>query len=102
MVGSARCAWLGSARATASRLPPAACSPTLPARKRSLTTNSPLCIEEFDLTDRNFRPCPCGYKVRRAFSFASRRRLPSPRPRNPVTNLTVVTGLPVLLQQHQK
>ncbi|KAL3962738.1 hypothetical protein ACCO45_004261 [Purpureocillium lilacinum] len=23
----------------------------------------PLCIEEFDLTDRNFRPCPCGYKV---------------------------------------
>jgi len=25
MVGSARCAWLGSARATASRLPPAAC-----------------------------------------------------------------------------
>ncbi|KAG0645748.1 Modulator of transcription 2 [Hyphodiscus hymeniophilus] len=23
----------------------------------------PLCVEEFDLTDRNFRPCPCGYQV---------------------------------------
>lgn len=25
----------------------------------------PLCIEELDLSDRNFRPCPCGYQVRR-------------------------------------
>jgi hypothetical protein len=25
---------------------------------------SPLCVEEFDLSDRNFRPCPCGYQVR--------------------------------------
>ncbi|KAI0169352.1 hypothetical protein GGR52DRAFT_574574 [Hypoxylon sp. FL1284] len=23
----------------------------------------PLCIEEFDLADRNFRPCPCGYQI---------------------------------------
>ncbi|KAI6783587.1 uncharacterized protein J7T54_005616 [Emericellopsis cladophorae] len=23
----------------------------------------PLCIEEFDLSDRSFRPCPCGYQV---------------------------------------
>lgn len=23
----------------------------------------PLCIEEFDLSDRNFRPCPCGYQI---------------------------------------
>lgn len=30
----------------------------------------PLCVEEFDLSDRNFRPCPCGYQVR-----------PRPRPR---------------------
>ncbi|KAL7770186.1 hypothetical protein CFE70_000119 [Pyrenophora teres f. teres 0-1] len=22
----------------------------------------PLCVEEFDLSDRNFRPCPCGYQ----------------------------------------
>lgn len=29
------------------------------------TCRSPLCIEEFDLSDRNFRPCPCGYQVRR-------------------------------------
>lgn len=26
---------------------------------------SPLCIEEFDLSDKNFKPCPCGYQVRR-------------------------------------
>ena len=23
-----------------------------------------MCIEEFDLSDKNFRPCPCGYQVR--------------------------------------
>jgi hypothetical protein len=23
----------------------------------------PLCIEEMDVSDRNFRPCPCGYQV---------------------------------------
>ncbi|KAK4190964.1 putative negative regulator of transcription [Podospora australis] len=23
----------------------------------------PLCIEDFDLSDRNFRPCPCGYQI---------------------------------------
>ncbi|EHL00776.1 putative General negative regulator of transcription subunit 4 [Glarea lozoyensis 74030] len=22
----------------------------------------PLCVEEFDLSDKNFRPCPCGYQ----------------------------------------
>lgn len=31
-----------------------------------LMTLSPLCVEEFDLSDRNFRPCPCGYQVRRS------------------------------------
>jgi CCR4-NOT transcription complex subunit 4 len=25
--------------------------------------SSPLCIEDFDLSDKNFRPCPCGYQV---------------------------------------
>ena len=34
------------------------------------TCHSPLCIEEFDLSDRNFRPCPCGYQVRDACSPA--------------------------------
>lgn len=24
----------------------------------------PLCVEEFDLTDKGFKPCPCGYQVR--------------------------------------
>ncbi|KAH8666370.1 hypothetical protein BX600DRAFT_380516 [Xylariales sp. PMI_506] len=23
----------------------------------------PLCIEEFDIQDKNFRPCPCGYQI---------------------------------------
>jgi hypothetical protein len=23
----------------------------------------PLCVEEFDLGDRYFKPCPCGYQV---------------------------------------
>jgi hypothetical protein len=29
----------------------------------TLEFDSPLCIEEFDLSDKNFRPCPCGYQV---------------------------------------
>lgn len=29
---------------------------------------SPLCVEEFDLSDRNFRPCPCGYQVSASLS----------------------------------
>uniref|UniRef100_A0A8H7NMP1 RRM domain-containing protein n=1 Tax=Bionectria ochroleuca TaxID=29856 RepID=A0A8H7NMP1_BIOOC len=32
-------------------------------RNTKLTAKSPLCIEDFDLSDRNFRPCPCGYQV---------------------------------------
>ncbi|KAF4543179.1 Rna recognition domain-containing protein [Lasiodiplodia theobromae] len=23
----------------------------------------PLCVEEFDLSDKNFKPCPCGYQI---------------------------------------
>jgi CCR4-NOT transcription complex subunit 4 len=23
----------------------------------------PLCVEEMDVSDRNFIPCPCGYRV---------------------------------------
>lgn len=54
------------------------------------TTNypcSPLCIEEFDLSDRNFRPCPCGYQVCVDFSNDTRARLANNHD----------TGLPVLL-----
>lgn len=27
------------------------------------TDDSPLCVEDLDLSDKNFRPCPCGYQV---------------------------------------
>ena len=27
-------------------------------------TFCPLCVEEMDLSDRNFLPCPCGYRVK--------------------------------------
>jgi hypothetical protein len=55
----------------------------------------PLCVEEFDLSDRNFRPCPCGYQVRPRYHASSR---PDP-PR--VAMLTRLPDMPVLLQQHQ-
>lgn len=29
----------------------------------------PLCVEEMDLQDKNFLPCPCGYRVCRYFLF---------------------------------
>jgi CCR4-NOT transcription complex subunit 4 len=32
-------------------------------RLRLLTCHSPLCIEELDIQDKNFYPCPCGYQV---------------------------------------
>ena len=32
-------------------------------------TPSPLCVEEFDLSDKNFRPCPCGYQVSGGAAF---------------------------------
>lgn len=30
----------------------------------------PLCMEEMDLSDINFKPCPCGYQVRPSLSFS--------------------------------
>ena len=51
--------------------------------------SSPLCVEEFDLSDRNFRPCPCGYQV-------STITINLPQ----LADATI--GLSVLLQQHQK
>lgn len=41
------------------------CSLLLKTAKCELTFEfySPLCIEEFDLSDKNFKPCPCGYQV---------------------------------------
>jgi len=29
----------------------------------------PLCMEEIDVSDRGFKPCPCGYQVRPATSW---------------------------------
>ena len=28
-----------------------------------LTFYSPLCVEEMDISDKNFKPCPCGYQI---------------------------------------
>jgi hypothetical protein len=44
----------------------------------------PLCVEEFDLGDKNFRPCPCGYQV-------SPPSLPACLvPTNPATDMSVL------------
>ena len=56
----------------------------------------PLCVEEFDLSDKNFRPCPCGYQVRvfpKAATTSFRVGLP------PLTLLHL--DMSILLQQHQ-
>jgi len=31
--------------------------------KMSELTECPLCAEEFDITDKNFKPCVCGYQI---------------------------------------
>lgn len=32
-------------------------------------SDCPLCMEELDIADRNFRPCPCGYQVEMSNPF---------------------------------
>ena len=51
----------------------------------------PLCVEEFDLSDRNFRPCPCGYQVRLVFAYTT----------SSLCYADMMIDMPVLLQQHQ-
>lgn len=29
----------------------------------------PLCVEEIDLADKNFLPCPCGYRVSNIYDY---------------------------------
>lgn len=54
----------------------------------------PLCVEEFDLHDKGFRPCPCGYQVC------------CDRPSLPLSSCAATdvhsTDMPVLLQQCQE
>jgi hypothetical protein len=33
----------------------------------------PLCLEEMDVSDLNFKPCPCGYQVRFQLLLAGRK-----------------------------
>jgi len=55
---------------------------------------SPLCVEEFDLSDKNFRPCPCGYQVSGEVIRLEERRF--------ADHENFAAGLPVLLQQYQE
>jgi hypothetical protein len=50
----------------------------------------PLCVEELDLTDKNFRPCPCGYQV-----------APLLGPLSGVRVTHCLIDMSILLQQHQ-
>jgi CCR4-NOT transcription complex subunit 4 len=34
-----------------------------PSPDLKLILTSPLCVEEMDISDKNFKPCPCGYQV---------------------------------------
>ena len=47
----------------------------------------PLCVEEFDITDKGFRPCPCGYQV----------GVCSVNHQNSKWELTNLTDMPILL-----
>ena len=66
---------------------------------------SPLCVEEFDISDRNFRPCPCGYQVNAAPSSPS-----TPTLRVDIRDSATMEkaddafliGLSILLPQHQE
>lgn len=64
--------------------------------------NSPLCIEEFDLSDKNFKPCPCGYQVWLTAPFSC-----APASCGvshlicAIADIVFRSDLPILLQQHQ-
>lgn len=66
---------------------------------------SPLCVEEFDITDRNFRPCPCGYQVKCRTSFtihsSFRVKIRSLDITEDADNVFWI-GLSILLPQHQE
>lgn len=34
-----------------------------------ITPTCPICLDELDITDRNFKPCTCGYQVRLFFKI---------------------------------
>jgi hypothetical protein len=44
--------------------PPSSSALRRPGSPSPANGPSPLCVEEFDVQDRNFKPCPCGYQVR--------------------------------------
>ena len=50
----------------------------------------PLCLEEMDISDLNFKPCPCGYQVRISVSVSC-----------PAVYKRISAGLPILLASHQ-
>ncbi|KAK6374327.1 transcriptional repressor general negative regulator of transcription subunit 4 [Lithohypha guttulata] len=57
----------------------------------------PLCIEEFDLSDKNFKPCPCGYQICQ-FCFNSLKntyeKSTCPNCRRPYDNSTIKYKVP--------
>lgn len=69
--------------------------------------NSPLCVEEFDLSDKNFRPCPCGYQVLLSSLLHQEHRYfvnieTTTGQESHCTEVSSLLGMPVLLQQHQE
>jgi len=32
-------------------------------RQRAAASGCPICVEDMDVTDKNFRPCKCGYQI---------------------------------------
>lgn len=51
----------------------------------------PLCIEELDLSDRNFFPCPCGYQVRSMLKFHYVLRFEADIPIRYVSSVTITS-----------
>ena len=66
---------------------------------------SPLCIEEFDLSDKNFKPCPCGYQVYKPYPLPDAFYVLAlvSEPGAPLVEFepNTLLDLPILLQQHK-
>ena len=55
-------------------------------------THCPLCVEEMDVSDKNFIPCPCGYRVCQTISFCFTANIYSSVSPTSVASLEVVSS----------
>lgn len=61
----------------------------------------PLCLEEMDISDLNFKPCPCGYQVS-TFTFLTLSKNKSSKNQKKLNSRDPTIDLSFLLASYQR